>query len=54
MTSPIIRYESPGDYKEITIVNDLAFNGKQEGILIGCLRKRKEFIPELSLIYESD
>ena len=49
-----IRSETPEDYDQITRVNDLAFNGKQEGELIKNLRKREQFIPELSLICESN
>jgi putative acetyltransferase len=50
----VIRSETTGDHDQITIVNDLAFNGKQEGELIIRLRKREQFIPELSLICESN
>jgi predicted N-acetyltransferase YhbS len=49
-----IRSEIPEDYDQITIVNDLAFNGKQEGELIIRLRRREQFIPELSLVCESN
>jgi putative acetyltransferase len=49
-----IRSEIPEDYDKITLINDLAFNGKQEGELIKRLRKREKFIPDLSLICESN
>ena len=47
-----IRTEKPGDYKAITLVNDLAFGQKNEGILVEKLRKKPGFIPGLSLVAE--
>lgn len=44
------RQEIPKDYSAITNINNLAFNQPQEGLLIEKLRKREEFIPELSLL----
>jgi putative acetyltransferase len=48
----IIRGETHDDHDEISLVNDLAFNGKNEGELVRCLRKRTEFISRLSLVAE--
>jgi len=45
-----IREESPGDYPEITSVNNLAFGQENEGLLIAELRKRAEFVKELSMV----
>ena len=45
-----IRSESKSDYFEIKRINDLAFKQQAEGELIENLRKRAEFIPELSLV----
>ena len=47
-----IRKETSGDYDQISLVNDMAFNKKHEGELIVNLRKRPEFLPELSLVAE--
>jgi len=49
-----IRSESPPDYIEIRRINDLAFMQKQEGELVENLRKRPEYIPQLSLIAVSE
>lgn len=50
----MIRSEQQIDYGDISKVNDLAFGQKNEGEMIINLRANKEFIPELSLVYEED
>jgi len=45
-----IRSEVPEDYDTIRALNDLAFGGPGEGLLIDALRRRDDFIPELSLV----
>jgi predicted N-acetyltransferase YhbS len=50
MTDLFIRKETPDDFEAITEINNLAFHQKQEGELIENLRKKAEYIPELSLI----
>lgn len=50
MTDVIIRKETPGDYKTIQIINNLSLSLIQEGNLIENLRKKAEFVPELSLV----
>jgi putative acetyltransferase len=50
MTDIFIRKETSDDFETIKKVNNLAFNQKQEGILIENLRKKTEFVPELSLV----
>ena len=52
MNGVTIRKETSRDYDQISLVNDMAFNHKQEGELILNLRKRTEFLPELSLVAE--
>ncbi|NQV03095.1 MAG: N-acetyltransferase, partial [Bacteroidia bacterium] len=47
-----IRTENNTDFLAIKQVNDLAFEQDNEGILIEKLRKRPEFISELSLVAE--
>jgi len=47
-----IRSEVAGDYDAITSINEEAFKQKQEGNLIINLRKRSEFLPDLSLVAE--
>lgn len=42
--------ESVEDYKQISYVDDPAFGQKNEGELIKKLRKRKEFISDLSIV----
>jgi predicted N-acetyltransferase YhbS len=46
----IIRSEQTKDYKEITLLNDLAFNQPNEGKLVEKLREDKNFITELSIV----
>ncbi len=48
----VIRAETIGDYSKITEINDRAFKGDNEGKLIENLRKKKEYIAELSLVAE--
>jgi predicted N-acetyltransferase YhbS len=48
MTDLFIREETPDDFEAIKEVNNLAFHQKQEGELIENLRKKAEYIPELS------
>jgi putative acetyltransferase len=50
MTDLFIRKETPLDYNNISIVNDQAFNKKNEGELVMNLRNRAGFLPELSLV----
>lgn len=50
MINPEIRREQKEDYDQITVVNNLAFNQTNEGILISKLRGTDQFIPELSLV----
>jgi len=47
-----IRPEKEEDFAKITEVNDLAFEQKNEGILVERLRKTGRFISELSLVAE--
>ena len=49
-----IRNESTGDYNNIKEINNLAFNQEKEGELIENLRKKPEFISELSLVAVHD
>jgi putative acetyltransferase len=46
----IVRGETPTDHRGITLINDLAFGQKQEGILVEKLRKKALFDPRLSLV----
>lgn len=50
----VIRSETPKDFEQIIIVNDLAFKQPNEGLMISALRKNSKFIPELSLVAEID
>jgi predicted N-acetyltransferase YhbS len=52
MNGVTIRKETYLDYDQISLVNDMAFNKKQEGELIVNLRKRPEFLQDLSLVAE--
>jgi predicted N-acetyltransferase YhbS len=52
MVGVFIRKSTSCDYENISKVNDLAFNRKQEGELIVNLRKRPEFMADLSLVAE--
>lgn len=52
MSELIIRSESQKDFRQITKINDIAFNQPNEGLMILALRKNKKFIPELSLVAE--
>ena len=45
-----IRQENIADYKNIYELNLLAFEEKEEAILVDLLRKNNEFIPQLSLV----
>ena len=49
-----IRSEKKEDYETITKIDDIAFKGKQEGILIKRLRKKREYNKELSLVAVKD
>jgi len=49
-----IRPETPKDYQQIIVINNLAFNQLNEGKMIEALHKNRKFIPELSLIAEID
>jgi putative acetyltransferase len=50
MIDIFIRKETPADFESIKEVNNLAFHQIQEGELIENLRKKAEFVPELSLV----
>ncbi|WP_342515151.1 N-acetyltransferase [Sporosarcina sp. FSL K6-1522] len=50
----VIRVEQPRDFAVIKEVNDLAFGQEGESELIANLRGSDAFIPELSLVAESD
>ena len=50
MIDIIIRKENPSDFNFIKLLNDNAFNQTQEGELIENLRKKTEYISELSLL----
>lgn len=52
--SVIIRTETHKDYREITRINDLAFEQKNEGVLVESIRKNPAFIRELSIVAEKD
>lgn len=45
-----ITHETVGDYEAIKKINDLAFGQEDEGRLVEKLRKKNDFIPELSSI----
>lgn len=45
-----IRQESKADYKKIYELNLLAFEEKEEAVLVDLLRENNEFIPQLSLV----
>lgn len=49
-----IRRETEHDYPNIKAVNDEAFNGTAESDLIEKLRKKEDFLPELSLVAEDE
>ncbi|OOE12744.1 GNAT family N-acetyltransferase [Fictibacillus arsenicus] len=49
-----IRTERNGDQKAITQINDLAFKGDNESRLVNAIRNSDLFVPELSLVAESD
>jgi putative acetyltransferase len=54
MSKVIIRSEIKNDAKQITNVNDFAFDQRNEGKMISALRENKKFIHALSLIAEID
>lgn len=45
-----IRQENKADYKKIYELNLLAFEEKEEAVLVDLLRENDEFIPQLSLV----
>jgi predicted N-acetyltransferase YhbS len=45
-----IRPENRNDYKNITLINDMAFGHEKEGLLVEKIRKNKKFKPKLSLV----
>ena len=49
-----IRQENTDDYKTVFVLNELAFDQKDESELIERIRKGNSFIPELSLVAEID
>ncbi|MGA9225507.1 MAG: N-acetyltransferase [Mesobacillus sp.] len=50
-----IRQESPSDYQDIREVNILAFNNQEnEAKLVELIRQSENFIPQLSLVAESE
>ncbi|MFJ7934730.1 GNAT family N-acetyltransferase [Sporosarcina sp. NPDC096371] len=50
----IIRVEQPADFIAIKEVNDLAFGQEGESNLITAIRTSDSFIPELTLVFESE
>jgi len=50
----IIRQESREDLVRIKEINDRAFEQEDESCLVDKLRKKDQFIPELSLVAEAD
>ncbi len=50
----IIRQELKEDHARIKEINDQAFEQEDEGRLVNKLRKKDQFIPELSLVAEID
>jgi len=50
----IIRQELKGDHAKIKEINDRAFEQEDESSLVDKLRKKDQFIPELSLVAETD
>lgn len=50
----LIRTETEQDVSIITGIHDLAFEGESEGILVEKLRRKTEFVPELSIVAEVD
>ncbi|MEJ2595236.1 MAG: N-acetyltransferase [bacterium] len=50
----ILRKENNSDYADIVRVNDLAFGRKAEGNLVNALRKTDLYIPDLSIVAETD
>ncbi len=50
----IIRQELKEDHTRIKEINDQAFEQEDEGKLVDKLRKKDQFIPELSLVAEVD
>ncbi len=50
----ILRAETKEDYGNVAIVNDRAYEQKNESELIGRLRKNRKFIPELSIVAETN
>ena len=45
-----IRPENKNDISTISMINDMAFGQEDEGNLIAKLRKKKNFVKELSLV----
>ena len=50
----IIRQELGKDLVRIKEINDRAFEQEDEGKLVNKLRRKDQFIPELSLVAEAD
>ena len=50
----IIRQELKEDLARIKKINDLAFEQEDEGRLVNKLRKKDQFIPDLSLVAETE
>jgi len=49
-----LRKETPADYPDIRMVNDVAFGRKAESKLVDTLRNTTGFIPDLSAVAEVD
>jgi putative acetyltransferase len=50
----IIRQELKEEIKKNKKINDQAFKQEDEGRLVNILREKNQFIPELSLVAETD
>lgn len=50
----IVRQEVPADQPAVRRINDLAFGQEAEGDLVNRLRKDTAFVPELSLVAETE
>ena len=49
-----IRAEAPDDKAAIRHVNQMAFEGGEEAVLVDAIRQSSSYVPELSLVAEAD